>query len=132
VLGHGGTVTANRATGTAIVSYREVDQRLPAGLRIRPDGRRLVVSGTVRYHGSLVPVSANVDLGITSGGVKVTPVHVTISGGTGLPASASAVPLGVVVPVTALPLHLRLVSVHASPGGLQISASASHVHFARP
>lgn len=130
VLGHGaGTVTAQRATGTAVVSYREVDQWLPHGLRIRRDGRDLLVSGIVSYHGSRVPVSAAVALGISSGGVSVTPVHLTISGGAGLPAAAR---FAAVIPMTALPLHLRLVSVRVSPAGLRIGAAASHVHFTRP
>jgi LmeA-like phospholipid-binding len=132
VLGGGAaTVTADRATGTAVVTYSEVDKRLPGGLRLRPDGKHLVVSGTVRYGGTRIPVDATVDLGVSGAGIQVTPVHVTISGGSSLPAAASAARLGIVVPVTALPLHLRLTSVHAASGGLRISAAARHVHFAR-
>jgi hypothetical protein len=132
VLGNGaGTVTADRATGTAIVSYRQVDQRLPAGLRVRPHGKGLMVSGTVKAGALRVPISATVQLGITGGGVKVTPMHVTVMGGIGLPVAADASRFGVVLPVTALPLHLHLTSVHVSAGGLRIGAAARHVHFAR-
>lgn len=133
VLGQGAaTVTADNASGSAVVSLSEVDRRLPHGLRLRPDGNHLIVSGTVSYQGSRVPVSAAVDLGVSSAGIKVTPVHVTVSGGGGLPAAAAyASQLGVVIPVASLPLHLHLVSVHVAPGGLRIDASARHVHFAR-
>jgi hypothetical protein len=39
--------------------------------------------------------------------------------------------LRVVVPLSTLPLHLRLTSVHVTPDGLRIGASARHVQFAR-
>lgn len=125
------TVTADRASGSALVTYAEIDRRLPGGLRLRPDGKHLLVSGTIRYAGVRVPLSATVALGVTSAGIRVTPVHVTISGGTALPASASAAAFGITVPVTALPLHLKLTSVHVSATGLRIGAAARHVHFAR-
>jgi hypothetical protein len=133
VLGHGAaTVTADRASGSAVVSLSQVDRRLPHGLRIRADGNHLLVSGTVSYQGSRVPVSASLDLGVSGAGIKVTPVHVTVSGSSGLPAAAAyASQLGIVIPVTALPLHLHLISVHVAPGGLRIEATAQHVHFAR-
>jgi DUF2993 family protein len=133
VLGRGvSKVTADRATGSAVITLGQIDQRLPPGIRIRPDGNHLTVSGTVRYQGARVPVSATVDLGISGTGIKVTPVHVTVSGGTGLPAAAAyASQLGIVIPLTALPLHLHLTSVSVAPGGVRIGASARHVHFAR-
>jgi hypothetical protein len=125
------TITADRASGSAVVPYGEIDRRLPGGLRLRPDGKHLIVSGTVRYGGVRVPVAATVALGVTAAGIKVTPVHLTIAGGTSLPAAASAGAFGIVVPVTALPLHLKLNSVHVSATGLRIGAAARHVHFAR-
>jgi hypothetical protein len=133
VLGNGASsVTADRATGTAVLALSQVDRRLPQGLRLRSNGSHLMVSGTVTYHGTRVPVSATVDLGVSGAGIRVTPVHVTVSGGSGLPAAAAyASQLGVTIPVTGLPLHLHLTSVRVAPGGLQISAAARHVHFAR-
>lgn len=135
VFGSGSsTVTADRATGTAIVAYAEVDRRLPAGLRLHPagqGGRRLAVSGTVDYQGTRVPVAATVTLGVTAAGIKVTPVHITAFGQAGLTTPAQDSRFAVVVPVTALPLHLRLVSVRAGSGGLRIGAAARDVHFAR-
>jgi hypothetical protein len=125
------TITADRASGSAVVPYGEIDRRLPGGLRLRPDGKHLIVSGTVRYAGVRVPVAATVALGVTAAGIKVTPVHLTIAGGTSLPAAASGGAFGIVVPVTSLPLHLKLVSVHVSATGLRIGAAARHVHFAR-
>lgn len=133
VLGHGASkVTADRATGSAVISLGQIDRRLPPGIRIRRDGDHLAVSGTVRYQGARVPVAATVDLGISGAGIKVTPVHVTVSGGTGLPAAAGyASQLSIVIPLTSLPLHLHLTSVSVAPDGVRIGASARHVHFAR-
>jgi hypothetical protein len=123
-------VTADSATGTALVGFATVDQRLPHGLRIAPDGKNLKVSGTVTYRGIPVPVSASVALHITSAGIKVTPIAVTVAGGISLPASYTS-QLHVVIPLSNLPLHLHLTSVHVTPGGVQIGAAAQNVQFAR-
>jgi hypothetical protein len=117
--------TAAHASGTATVGYGEVDQRLPRGLRLHPAGRNLQVSGGVRVSGSRVPVSATVSLGVTASGIKVTPVHAGPPGG-----GAYSSRLDLVVPLSGLPLHLRLSSVHVTRGGLRIGASARDVHFA--
>jgi hypothetical protein len=39
--------------------------------------------------------------------------------------------LHVEVPLSTLPLHLRLTSVRVTPGDLRIGAAARHVQFAR-
>lgn len=114
--------TAAHASGTATVGYGEVDQQLPRGLRLRPAGRNLQVSGGVQGPGGRVPVSAAVSLGVTPSGIKVTPVN---SGG-------AAQRLHLMVPLSGLPLHLRLSSVQPTQGGLKIGASARDVHFAGP
>jgi hypothetical protein len=46
------------------------------------------------------------------------------------PSTASS-QLHVVVPLSTLPLHLRLTLVHVTPDGLRIGAAARHVQFAR-
>ena len=132
MLGHGpSTVTADRATGSAVLAFSQVSRRLPAGLKIAPHGKNLTVSGTVRYQGSRVPVSAEVSLSVTGSGISVTPVSVHAPGGAGLPAAAYSSQLALVVPLRTLPLHLHLTSVRVTHGGLRIGASAAHVHFAR-
>jgi LmeA-like phospholipid-binding len=131
LLGNGSSmVTADRATGTAIVGFGTVNKRLPAGLHVEPDGDDLTVSGNVSYHGLQVPVKATVALGVSGSGVTVRPVNVTVAGGISLPA-VYASQLRAVVPLGQLPLHLHLTSVRVTPGGLQIGASAQNVQFAR-
>jgi hypothetical protein len=61
----------------------------------------------------------------------VTPVRIRVPGLPGLPLSAYSSQLRVVVPLSTLPLHLHLNSVHVTPDGLRIGASARHVQFAR-
>src|SRR5580704_4492450 len=132
VLGNGSSmVTADHAAGSAMVGFGTVDRRLPGGFRLHPDGKNLSVSGRLACHGAHIPVSATVALGVSSAGISVTPVKVSAPGLAGLPVSAYSSQLRIVVPLATLPLHLRLNSVHVTPDGLRIAASARHVQFAR-
>src|SRR5437764_5109023 len=129
VLGNGSSmVTADRAAGSAMVGFGTVDRRLPGGFRLHPDGKNLSVSGRLAFHGAHIPVSATVAVGVSGSGIKVSPVRVDVAG---LPVSAYSAQLHVVVPLSTLPLHLHLTSVHVTPDGLRIAASARHVQFAR-
>ena len=131
VLGNGSSmVTADRATGSAMVGFSTVNHRLPGGFRLHPDGKNLSVSGRLAIGGVRIPVSATVALGVSGSGISVTPVHVSIPGVAALPPAYSA-QLHVVVPLSTLPLHLRLTSVHVTPDGLRIGAAARQVQFAR-
>ena len=132
VLGSGSSmVTADRAAGSAMLGFGTVDRRLPGGFQLRPDGKNLSVSGRLAYHGAHIPVSATVALGVSGSGISVTPVKVSVPGLPGLPMSAYSSRLRIVVPLSTLPLHLHLTSVHVTPDGLRIAASARHVQFAR-
>ncbi len=132
VLGNGSSmVTAERAAGSAMVGFGTVDRRLPGGFRLHRDGKNLSVSGRLAYHGAHIPVSATVALGVSDSGIRVSPVRVDVPGMPGLPVSAYSSQLRIVVPLSTLPLHLRLTSVHVTPDGLRIAASARHVQFAR-
>jgi hypothetical protein len=132
VLGNGSSmVTAERAAGSAMVGFGTVDRRLPGGFRLHRDGKNLSVSGRLAYHGAHIPVSATVALGVSDSGIRMTPVRVDVPGIPGLPVSAYSSQLRIVVPLSTLPLHLRLTSVHVTPDGLRIAASARHVQFAR-
>jgi len=131
VLGGSSMVTADRAAGSAMVGFGAVGQRLPGGFRLRPDGKNLSVSGTLAYRGARVPVSATVALGVSGTGISVTPVRVRVLGLPGLSMSAYSSQLRIVVPLSTLPLHLHLTSVHVTQDGLRIGAAARDVQFAR-
>src|SRR5215467_13315042 len=131
VLGNGSSmVTADRAAGSAMVGFGTVDHRLPSGFQLHPVGKNLSVSGTLAVGGVRIPVAATVALGVSGSGISVTPVHISVPGIATLPSAYSS-QLRVVVPLSTLPLHLRLTSVHVTPGGLRIGAAARHVQVAR-
>jgi LmeA-like phospholipid-binding len=127
--GSSGTVTADRATGSALVDFATVERRLPPGFRLTPDGENLMVSGRLSYHGISIPVSATVTLAVSGAGIRVTPKDVTIADGFSLPGSYLA-QLRTVVPLGGLPLHLHLTSVRVTPDGLRVGAAARNVQFA--
>jgi hypothetical protein len=132
VLGGGSSmVTADHAAGSALVGFSAVAQRLPHGFRLAPDGKNLRVSGGLAYHGIHLPVSATVALGVSGGGISVTPASVGILRWLPLPLSAFSNRLRFVVPLSTLPLHLHLTWVRVTPGGLRIGAAARNVQFAR-
>src|SRR5215471_18167654 len=131
VLGNGSSmVTADRAAGSAMVGFGTVDHRLPSGVQLHPVGKNLSVSGTLAVGGVRIPVAATVALGVSGSGISVTPVHISVPGIATLPSAYSS-QLRVVVPLSTLPLHLRLTSVHVTPDGLRIGAAARDVQFAR-
>jgi hypothetical protein len=126
------TVTADQATGSAILGWRQLDRRLPPGLHARPAGTNDVsVRGAVRGHGGQIPVSGTVSLGVTGSGIRVSPLDLSGTGGTGRADGAYAARLNLVVPLRTLPLHLRLASLHVTHGGIRIGAVARNVRFIR-
>jgi LmeA-like phospholipid-binding len=131
VLGSGtSTVTAGQASGSALVNFATVDQRLPHGLRVTSAGKNLMVSGKVSYRGIRVPVSGSVGLKVSDAGITVTPKNVSVAGGLNVPLG-DLTGLKFLVPLGNLPLHLHLTSVQVTPAGLRISAAAQNVQFAR-
>src|SRR5262249_2101362 len=111
------------ATGSVMVGFGTTDQRLPGGFRLHSDGKNLSVSGKLAVGGARIPVSATVALGVSGSGISVSPVHVGVPGVATLPSAYSS-QLPVVVPLSALPPHLRLPWVHVPPDGRRIGAAA--------
>jgi LmeA-like phospholipid-binding len=133
VLGQGASlVTARSATGSALIGFTELNQRLPLGVRLSPAGHRLRVSGTLDEHGVRLPVSAAVAVRVTPVGIRIAAGAVRTPGGP-LPAALARryLPrLSFDIPLQTLPLHLRVTSVAVTGAGLWIGASAHDVHFA--
>jgi hypothetical protein len=119
-----GRVTADHATGTALIPYSQVQRRLPTGITLSADGSGLRVTGST----PLGPVQGTARLGVTkSGGISVSPEHITVGG---ISAGALAGRFTFVIPVGVLPLHLSVVSVHAARDGLVVAAAGHNVAFA--
>lgn len=123
----GNGVTADSATGTAMIPFSQVQQRLPAGVRIGPDGRSgdLRVSGTGAYG----TVRGTAKLGVSSAGITVRPQRLSIGG---VSAPSLAARFTFTIPVGQLPLHLTVTAVHVTQGGLVVDATGHNVKFASP
>jgi hypothetical protein len=117
----GNGVTADRATGTALIPFSQVQRRLPAGLRVGPDGRSgLRVSGSGAYGA----VHGTAKLRVSSSGITITPQHLSVAGVSGRSPASFTIPVG------QLPLHLTVTAVHVTQGGLVVEATGHNVQFA--
>jgi hypothetical protein len=123
LLGQGaGSVTAAHATGTALIPYAQVEQRLPKGITIAAAGSILKVTGRT----PLGSVQGTARLGVTSTGISV---NLTANGAI---AAALAPRLSFVIPMGQLPLHLTVTGVHVSGAGLVVAATGHDVAFTHP
>lgn len=114
LLGQGsGGVTAAHATGTALLPFAQVQQRLPKGITLAAHGSSLLVTGKT----PLGSVRTAVSLAVTRTGISVS-------------ADVFGTRLSYVIPVGQLPLHLTVSGVHVASGGLVISATGRNVAFA--
>jgi|SRR5215469_16629479 len=117
-------VTADHATGTAVIPYSEVERRLPGGITLGADGGSLRVTGKT----PLGTVEGTARLSVNKSRISVSPEHITVDG---VSAGSLASRFSFAIPVGALPLHLTVTSVHAGPDGLVVAAAARNVAFAR-
>lgn len=119
-----GQVTASRATGTALIPFSQVQQRLPRGIRLAADGSGLRVTGRT----GLGPIQGTARLGVTRSGISVTPERLTVGG---VSAGTLAARFTFVIPVGELPLHLFVTGVRVTPAGLAVAATGHDVPLAR-
>lgn len=115
-----GGVTAADATGTALIPYSQVQQRLPKGIRLAAAGSSLRVTGST----ALGAIRGTARLAVTSSGISVTPVQLTVGG---VSAGALAARFTFVIPVGQLPLHLSVTGVHVAGGGLMVAAAGHNL-----
>ena len=124
------TVTADRAAGSAVIPYPQLAAWLPHGVVLSRAGRDLRVSGSLQVLGVRVPLSGTAATSVTGAGISLVPRQLTVPGGLTLPVGDLTGRLGVVIPLTGLPLHLRVGSVSVTGSGLRAAASARDVQFA--
>jgi hypothetical protein len=119
-----GSVTAAHATGTAMIPFSQVQQRLPKGITIGPDGSSsLTVAGTTAYG----VIKGTARLGVSGARITVTPERLTVGG---FNASALLGRFTFTIPIGELPLNLTVSGVHVSSGGLVVEATGQNVKFA--
>ncbi len=132
LIGNGqGPMTADRATATAFIPFASVQQRLPPGIKLAPDGGDLKLSGRLGYLGFDVPVAAAVSLQVSNSAIEVAPRHVTVAGGVPVvvPPELLGSRLAIALPVRDLPMHLQVRSVRVTTGGFEVTASAQDVEL---
>jgi hypothetical protein len=122
-------VTADRAAGSAVIPYPELAGWLPHGITLSRAGQDVRVSGSVHVLGVRVPVSGTAVPSVTGSGIRVSPRSFTVAHRATLPVGAVASRFGMVIPLTSLPLHLRVGSVAVTGTGLRAGASARDVQF---
>jgi hypothetical protein len=121
-----GGVTAASASGTAVIPFAEVQSRVPSGIRISPDGSDVRVTGTSVFG----VIKGTARLGVSSSGITFTPQHLTVAGLSTSVLAALIRKYTFTIPVGTLPMHLSITSVHVTPGGVLVDASAQNVQFA--
>lgn len=118
-----GSVTATNASGTAVIPFTQIQQKLPSGVRIGADGSSLSVAGSSAYGA----VKGTARLGVSGSSITVTPQRLTVAG---LSAGALASKFTFTIPLGALPMHLSVTGVHVTQGGVLVDASAHNVQLA--
>jgi hypothetical protein len=119
-----GQVTAANVTGTAVIPFAQIQQKLPRGVRIGPHGDTLSVTGSTPYG----VIKGTARLGVSSSGITVTPQQLSIAG---VNAGALASKFTYTIPTAGmLPLHLSVTGVQVTQGGVQVQASGHNVEIA--
>jgi LmeA-like phospholipid-binding len=119
-----GSITADNATGTALIPFSQVQLKVPKGITLSADGGdSLRVAGTTAFGA----IKGTARLGVTKAGITVTPEHLSVAG---LSAGALAARFTFVIPVGTLPLHLTVSGVHVDSDGLVVTATGHDVQFA--
>jgi hypothetical protein len=119
-----GNVTAANVTGTGMISFAQIQQKLPRGVRIGDDGSTLSVTGSTPYG----VIKGTARLGLSSSGITVTPQQLSIAG---VNAGALASRFTYTIPTAGLlPLHLSVTGVRVTQGGVLLQASGHNVKIA--
>jgi len=115
--------TIGEVDAQGVVPYGSIP--LPPGFQLRPEGNQLRLSGSISAAGVSVPVTAIVAVSVQDGVLQLTASQVNVPG---LAATLNQ-RLSDARKALQLPLGARLDAIVATPGGLQVSASASQVRM---
>jgi LmeA-like phospholipid-binding/FHA domain len=128
------SIPVDHIRATVTMGFADLNSYLkdqPGHLVLASNGSNLTVTGSVDVLGQSVTVSGTGQLGVTSGGLTVSPTGLNL-GGTATPGDLGLGDLAsifppVPIPFPDLPFHLRLTAVAVRSDGLQASAAADDV-----
>jgi hypothetical protein len=119
-------ISAERVTGTAVISMETIAARAPRGIKVESGkGGSLKVSGDISVLGRSVPVAADLKIAVARGAVRLTPVNLEVAGGFSVPEPERLITF--TVPVRDLPLNLRITGVKTTPDGVAVEGTATDV-----
>lgn len=110
-------ILAGGLNATAVIGLAVLSARLPSGLRLRPHGKDLRITGTYL----LVPVRGT--LAVTASGDQIT-VTPKLTGVTA--------PVGFVITLPGLPRQVAITAVSVTPAGLEIALAGEAVELRDP
>lgn len=123
------TVRADSAQARALVPYEVIEQRMPAGADVQPQGDQLRLSGDVSLLGQQLPASALVEPSVADGQLVFEAEEVRAGGRTVTDRLADA--FSFTVDVGELPFGLRVDGAEAAEGGLRVTASGTDILLTR-
>lgn len=116
-------ITAERVTGTVVVSRQTLDSRAPRGLHVEGGGDdSLNVTGKLTVSGVSIPVTAKLKIEVVPGGVRLTPENVN-----GIKVPNASRLISFTVPIKNLPLNLKIEKVRSTAEGLAVEGTATDV-----
>ncbi|ETK33019.1 LmeA family phospholipid-binding protein [Microbispora sp. ATCC PTA-5024] len=119
-------ITADRVTGTVVISRETLSARAPRGIKVSGNGGdTLTVAGNITVLGRQVPVTADMKIDVAQGEVRLTPVNVKLAGAIPVPNPERFISFA--VPVKNLPLNLKITKVKTTPQGLEVEGTAIDV-----
>ncbi|MBX6384088.1 MAG: DUF2993 domain-containing protein [Microbispora sp.] len=122
----GAEITADRVTGTVVISKQTLSALAPHGIKVEGAGDdALHVSGNLSVLGNRVPVTADLKIKVVPGGIRLTPANVKLAGGISVPDPERLITF--TVPVKKLPLNLKITRVRPTSDGLAVQGTASDV-----
>ncbi|HVX47078.1 MAG TPA: DUF2993 domain-containing protein [Mycobacteriales bacterium] len=120
------SVPVDQVTATVTMPYSEVASLSGVqGLKVRPDGKKLAISGPVPISGRTVPMSGTAHAEVQNSDLIVIPDSAKANGADIPPALLQG--LRFTIRVRDLPFDLRLTDVTVTPDGLAGSATAKDI-----
>lgn len=134
LAGRVGAVPVGDVSAEVLITYADLNATLsPEGLTVRAEGDRLQVRREVEVFGRTVSAAADAAVSVRGDTIVLTASRIRLGNDAAdaLVTRALAGRLDATVPVTGLPLGLRLSSASVGPDGLSVAAAGSSIVLTR-